>query len=61
MPEWMKIYEHYISNTGGNNIEELMNDKSTNVFSNAPRALICVSVSAQVLLLESLHEEGLLT
>jgi len=62
MPEWMKPYEKYINNTGGNPIEELVNDDGTNsnVFNNAPRALICCSVKCQVDLLETLKREGLL-
>lgn len=62
MPEWMKRYASLIVNTGGNNIEDLVNDDGTNsnVFNNAPRALICAAVKSQVALLELLHEEELL-
>lgn len=58
MPDWMKKYEDLIVNTGGNSIEELMNDDGTNsnVFNNAPRALICCAVKSQVSLLEGLHK-----
>lgn len=60
MPKWMKPFVPLISDTGGNDIEELMNDdgKNSNVFNNAPRALICVAVQSQVNLLERLHKLG---
>lgn len=62
IPEWMKQYLPLIMNTGGNNVEDLVNDDGTNsnVFNNAPRALICTAVKSQVALLELLHEKGLL-
>lgn len=62
MPKWMKKYEYFISNTGGNDIEELMNDdgKNSNCFNNCPRAVICVAVKSQVALLELLKERKLL-
>jgi len=62
MPKWMLPYANLINNTGGNPIEELVNDDGTNsnVFNNAPRALICCAVKCQVNLLESLHRKGLL-
>jgi hypothetical protein len=62
LPEWMQPYIQHINNTGGNDVEELVNDDGTNsnVFNNAPRALICVSVKSQVQLLKTLHEKGLL-
>lgn len=60
MPDWMEPYRYFIVNTGGNDVEELMNDNGTNsnVFNNAPRALICVAVKSQVALLVELHKEG---
>lgn len=60
MPTWMEAYRKSILNTGGNPVEDLMNDDGTNsnVFNNAPRALICCAVKSQVALLESLHESG---
>lgn len=62
MPKWMKFYAKMILNTGGNNIEDLVNDdgQNSNIFNNAPRALICASVKSQVGLLEQLYEKGLL-
>lgn len=62
MPKWMKRYAPLIVNTGGNNIEDLVNDDGTNsnVFNNAPRALVCAAVKSQVKLLELLYEKELL-
>lgn len=58
MPEWMEKYRKDIGNTGGNPIEELMNDNHTTAFENATRAIIIVAVKSQVSLLETLHKEG---
>lgn len=55
MPAWMRPYANDIVNTGGNDIEELMNDHDTIVQVNAPRAMICACVKSQVALLELLH------
>ena len=62
MPVWMEKYRNFISNTGGNSIEELVNDDgiNSNVLNNAPRALICVAVKCQVGLLVELHRNGLI-
>lgn len=62
MPKWLEPYRESIVNTGGNSVESLMNDDGTNsnVFNNAPRALICAAVKSQVALLERLREGGLL-
>ena len=56
----MKPYIPIIMNTGGNDVAELMNDRTTNIHINAPRAMICVAVKSQVSLLEVLHEKGML-
>lgn len=56
----MKPYVPLINNTGGNDVAELMNDHTTNIQVNAPRAMICVAVKSQVSLLEVLHEKGML-
>ena len=60
MPDWMEPYRDLIRNTGGNSVEELMNDdgRNSNVVTNAPLALICVAVKSQVSLLESLRGAG---
>lgn len=62
MPKWMEEFRSCFHNTGGNSIEELMNDDGTNsnVFNNALRALLCIAVKSQVALLEELHELGVL-
>ena len=58
MPEWMEPYRVLFNNTGGNTVEECMNRKDVTVFNNAPMALICVAVEAQVGLLMSLYDKG---
>lgn len=58
MPDWMEPCRPMFSNTGGNPIEELMNDTTTNIFNNAVRAALIVAVDAQVGLLTRLHEAG---
>lgn len=60
MPEWMEPYRELIRNTGGNPIEELVNDRTTNAQSNMIRAALIVAVESQVGLLMSLHAKGLL-
>lgn len=60
MPAWMEPYREFIRNTGGNPIEELMNDKHTNGFNNAIRSALIISVESQIMLLMSLHGRGLL-
>lgn len=62
MPKWMEKYREFINNTGGNPIEELYNDDGTNsnVFNNAPRALICCAVKCQVEFLYRLKQEKLI-
>ncbi|MDD5060741.1 MAG: PRTRC system protein C [Candidatus Marinimicrobia bacterium] len=53
MPDWMEKYRPYFRNTGGNSIEDLMNDTST-IQENAPRAVIACCVNSQVLFLAAL-------
>ncbi len=60
MPEWMEPYREFICNTGGNPIEELMNDNGSTTFNNVIRAGLCVSVDSQVILLVRLHAAGLI-
>jgi hypothetical protein len=52
-------WRSYVSNTGGNPIEELLTD-TTAVQINAPRALIAVAAKVQVQLLKDLLADGLL-
>lgn len=61
MPEWMEKYRKLIGDTGGNSIEDLMNDHHTTIAVNAPRAMLCIAVNDQVGLLVRLHDSGLLT
>lgn len=60
MPAWMEPYRDQFQNTGGNPIEELMNDHDVNMFSNSVRYLLMASVSAQVDLLFRLARRGYL-
>jgi hypothetical protein len=58
MPEWMEPYRDLFYSTGGNSIEDLMNDHDTNTFNNQIRWVIIVGVRCQVALLERLHADG---
>lgn len=60
MPAWMEPYRDLINNTGGNPIEELVNDTGTDAQSNLIRAALIVCTTSQVQLLEALHQRGLL-
>lgn len=55
MPNWMEKYREYFTNTGGNSIENLMNDESVN---NTVRLVLGIAVTSQVVLLHRLHEKG---
>ena len=55
MPKWMEDYRGLIINTGGNTVEECVNDTST-LDTNAIMSLLSVSVSSQVTLLNRLHD-----
>lgn len=59
MPKWMEPYRELIGNTGGNTVEEMMNDDS-NAQINLPRAVLAVAVKSQVGLLCTLHARELL-
>lgn len=59
MPEWMKRYEPLIHNTGGNDVTEMVNDR-TGPDVNLPRAVLAACVKSQVSLLETLHAAGML-
>lgn len=60
MPTYLEKYRDLIGDTGGNPIEDLMNDTETNAFNNAFRAAMIVSVYSQIILLEKLHKKGLI-
>ena len=56
-PEWMEPFRGFL--VGVNTVEDIedyMNDHTTVVQVNAPRALMCVSVKSQVQMLMRLHE-----
>lgn len=56
-PVWMR---GYLSTLSGDEawITELMNDHTTTVFENAPRAVMCVAVKSQIGVLTQLHDTG---
>lgn len=60
MPAWMEPYRGLFNNTGGNTVENLMNrdPAEANVVINAPVALLCTAVEAQVSLLVDLRRKG---
>lgn len=58
MPDYLEKYRGLINNTGGLEIEELMNDKKTTAFNNIYRAALIISVDSQILLLETLYKHG---
>ena len=60
MPEWMEKYRDLIGNTGGNSVEQLMNNHSANLFNNSPLVVLICSVDSQVNLLARLHKEGMI-
>lgn len=60
MPDWMEKYRDDISNTGGNKVEDLMNDNHTSAAINYIRAALIMCVISQVSLLQTLHKKGLL-
>jgi hypothetical protein len=58
-PKWMAKYMNLIHGvTTSQDIEDFMNDHTTVVAVNAPRAMMCVSIKCQVGMLERLHKEG---
>jgi hypothetical protein len=58
MPDWMEPFRELIVNTGGNPVEELVNDQHTTAVVNAVRAGLIVAVASQVALLGRLHRDG---
>ena len=59
MPKWMRPYATCIVNTGGNDIEEMMNGHA-DPFINLPLSTLQACVKSQVSLLIRLHEEGVI-
>lgn len=60
MPDYLEKYRDFIGNTGGNSIEELMNDIETDAFNNVVRSALIVSVESQINLLKRLYKHGFL-
>lgn len=60
MPKWMEPYRKLIANTGGNSIEDLMNDTTTTFYNNSIRACFIIGTSDQLNLLQRLHKKGML-
>lgn len=62
MPDWLRPYEEFFVDTGGLAIEDVMNRdaREANVVINAPVALICCAVRAQVELLNGMRKAGVL-
>jgi hypothetical protein len=60
MPKWMEPYRDLFQNTGGNSIEDLMNDHDTNGFNNVIRSALIVSVDSQITLLHRMARRGML-
>ena len=58
MPTWMEPYRELFGNTGGNTVEELINDRTTTARSNLIRAALIISAENQVALLHRLHKRG---
>lgn len=61
MPPWMERYREHFENTGGNPIEELMNDDDSSMQNNYVRFILIISVRSQVTLLNRMHRSGLVT
>jgi hypothetical protein len=60
MPAWMEPYRDLIQNTGGNSVEELVNDTDSNMHNNCIRAALCIAVKSQVTLLRAMHDRAML-
>jgi hypothetical protein len=59
MPTWMKQYERFIINTGGNDVTEMMNgDADPRI--NLPLSTLQACVKSQIGMLEVLHKHGAL-
>lgn len=58
MPKWMEPFRDMIGDTGGNPIEDLVNDYHTNANNNVILAAMIVAVTDQVRLLYKLWRAG---
>lgn len=59
MPIWMESYRDLFINTGGNSVEDLMND-DTSPLINLPRSTLAACVKSQVGFLTILHTRRML-
>jgi hypothetical protein len=59
-PEWMIPLVEYIKIKGKYTVDDLMNDTSTKWEENPAKTLHIISVRAQVKLLNTLHEAGII-
>ena len=59
IPKWMMPYEPLIVNTGGGDVEEMMNGHA-NPLVNLPLSTLQACVKSQVLLLYLLYEKGII-
>ena len=59
MPKWMEPFREHIVNTGGNDIESMMNG-SADPLINLPLSTLQACVKSQVSMLYRLHENKML-
>ena len=60
MPGWMEKYREHICNTGGNSVEELLNNHDDTLETNMPIVVLRIAVESQIGLLVALRGKGLL-
>ena len=60
VPPWMEKYLPLFTNTGGNDVKELLHDDITTAYANVVRYLLIISQRSQYLLLMRLREQGIL-
>ena len=58
MPKWMEAYRAIICNTGGNPIEEMMNDDDSTLSNNSVRVCLISAVKSQIAMLQALKAKG---
>lgn len=59
MPEWMEPFRKFITNTGGNPVERMMNGNADPQI-NLPLSTLQACVKSQVALMEGLHKVNML-
>lgn len=60
IPEWAEKYRDLFQDTGGNKIEDIMNDHSFNVVTNGIKSMMVASIEGQMTLLRRLKAKGFL-